>query len=849
MNTYILIKRRWFFVAIAAIMIGCQQPLDVPQKEDKPIVVSSITLDASHMELIVGEERVIHVTFSPTGAEPLPLEWESSNSSVATVNDGKIKALYPGKTNIVAKIAEPYLEVVCVVEVKPDMTPVDLGLGALWAPMNLGASSPSDEGYYFAWGEISPKTEYSQATYRYWDGNGQTKYYHDRKYVLDKEDDAARAIWGDGWRLPTEEEVQQLIDLCEWTAETMNGIEGARVVGPNGNSVYFPFSGAMVEAEKIIRNSAWYRCAEQTELCFSLEESTHKINPKISANSICIGFPIRPVKSITLNNATFETTSIVVNIDTKITIPLKTTPSLGTAACLNWINEREDVALVCNGEVLGLNVGQTKVVASSPDGAIQLECLVTVQDWTYPEAESVDLGLSVEWASWNLGASTPEESGDYFSWGETTHKALYVENNYHFYDENKQLKKYSVENPILDEEDDVATAKWSNGWRMPTEKEIEELIDYCTWTWITQNGVDGMVASRNGKSLFFPASSNKSGYHVIKNRPNQSSTNYASASLDQYGLLETLHIGKNKCGAYASRGGTNAFCWGFQIRPVRFPVSHDLSLNLKKVRIEKGETLDALKPEKSKGAASLCWSSSNEDVVACDNGKLSAKSDGTAIITATAERGGASASCEVVIGDWTYPVADAIDLGLSVKWASWNIGATSIGDYGDYIFWGTLGHGDKYLDYYDYRAHIEDAYYGENKQLEKADDVAYAKWGEGWRLPTKADYEELIEKCAREFTCVENNPGVLFTGPNGNSVFFPAAPGRANCGYGMEHIYKMGLSHNGMYWTGEMSDSGYPYLFWFLQNWTEGVDDLNFVELYNTFSYTMGLNVRAVYEK
>ena len=112
----------------------------------------------------------------------------------------------------------------------------------------------------------------------------------------------------------------------------------------------------------------------------------------------------------------------------------------------------------------------------------------------------VDLGLSVKWATCNVGASSPSEDGDRYAWGETTTKSEYTEANC------KTFKKDigNIEgNPLYD----VARAKWGGTWRLPTLKEIDELIEKCTWKWIKQNGRNGyrVISKKNGKSIFLPA--------------------------------------------------------------------------------------------------------------------------------------------------------------------------------------------------------------------------------------------------------------------------------------------------------------------------------------------------------
>ena len=135
---------------------------------------------------------------------------------------------------------------------------VDLGLpsGLKWATCNIGATTPEEYGDYFAWGEVEPKEYYDWSTYKYGtDRNQLTKYcnnssygkdgFTDSKTVLDPEDDAAAVNWGGAWRMPTIEEQQELVDNCTWTWTTQNGVNGHKVTGPNGNSIFLPAAGYM----------------------------------------------------------------------------------------------------------------------------------------------------------------------------------------------------------------------------------------------------------------------------------------------------------------------------------------------------------------------------------------------------------------------------------------------------------------------------------------------------------------------------------------------------------------------------------------------------------------------------
>ena len=116
----------------------------------------------------------------------------------------------------------------------------------------------------------------------------------------------------------------------------------------------------------------------------------------------------------------------------------------------------------------------------------------------------VDLGLpsGTKWATCNVGATTPEDYGNYYAWGETTPKTTY----------NSSTYTYTGNPTTLPSSADAATANWGSGWRMPTKAEIEELNNNCTRRWTTRNGVNGrLFTGPNGNSIFLPAAGSRSG--------------------------------------------------------------------------------------------------------------------------------------------------------------------------------------------------------------------------------------------------------------------------------------------------------------------------------------------------
>lgn len=123
----------------------------------------------------------------------------------------------------------------------------------------------------------------------------------------------------------------------------------------------------------------------------------------------------------------------------------------------------------------------------------------------------VDLGLpsGLKWATCNVGASAPEEYGNYYAWGEIRTKTEYYSGNSNTYGlslDDLQAAGIIDGNNNLTPKYDAATANWGGNWRMPTLTEQQELRDNCSWEWMTQNGVKGYkVTGQNGNHIFLPA--------------------------------------------------------------------------------------------------------------------------------------------------------------------------------------------------------------------------------------------------------------------------------------------------------------------------------------------------------
>ena len=156
--------------------------------------------------------------------------------------------------------------------------------------------------------------------------------------------------------------------------------------------------------------------------------------------------------------------------------------------------------------------------------------------------KAVDLGVSVLWATMNVGASSEEGYGDYYAWGEITvpSDGIYSTSNC------KLNGNTTVEDISGNATYDVARAKWEDPWRMPTKTEVQELIDGCTWTWGTLNEVNGYYVTGNGNSIFLPAagfnyssSGTASSVNTAGGYWSSSYYSYSSSKAFSYSLLFT----------------------------------------------------------------------------------------------------------------------------------------------------------------------------------------------------------------------------------------------------------------------------------------------------------------------
>ena len=414
--------------------------------------------------------------------------------------------------------------------------------------------------------------------------------------------------------------------------------------------------------------------------------------------------------------------------------------------------------------------------------------------------EYVDLGLpsGLLWATCNVGANAPEEYGDYFAWGETTTKDEYTEENNETYGlsySQLQSQGYIDSNGKLTSQYDAATANWGGDWRMPTYAEFNELGTQCTWTWITQDGVNGykVTSKTNSNYIFLPAAGHRSesslydagryGDFWTSSHPvGYIEVSYIYTSYSTYwgGFYDYRFIG------YPVR----PVCGGNNVEPVLATVTTSEITEITSnsaicggnVTTDNGSTVIA------KG---VCWSTSQNPTIS-DN--KTEDGNGTGNFTSTlsdlapqttyyvrayvTNEAGTSYGEEMSFTTLSAgPNANGheyVDLGLpsGLLWATCNVGANTPEEYGDYFAWGETSTKAEYKE-------STSLTYGKEMDDISGDpqyDAATANWGGGWRMPTYDELNELRTQCVWTRTTQNGIKGYKVTSnTTGNSIFLPVA--------------------------------------------------------------------------
>ncbi|MBQ6190665.1 MAG: Ig-like domain-containing protein [Bacteroidaceae bacterium] len=751
--------------------------------------VTSIALSQESITIGRSETYQLAATLLPEDADVKDVVWESSDASIAAVDEtGLVTAVALGSCTITASTTDgSNLSAQCQVKVGDESHGavngheyVDLGLpsGTLWATCNVGAETPEDYGNYYAWGETVPKEEYTYNNYAHWSMSDDNRYLTISKYCLDEyfgkvdnlielmpEDDAATADWGEGWQIPSSEQIGELMDpqLVTLTLYPRDDNDPEHPRGVlftskmNGNSIFLPAAGLYDGANKSYtgtRSFCWSRTLTNATNSANILGQGVTLSASVynGWNRQC-GLPVRPVcvqetpYIWPVTSLDMTSTELDLLVGEKQNLRVKNVvPSYINPMKLVYESSNESVAVYnkYTGYVTGVGLGTATITCRAENSSEVLgECQVTVTDGnsvTIDGHQYVDLGLpsGTLWATCNVGAETLGDYGEHFAWGETEPHDPYNSYTWLYYkyclDQNNSLTKYCTVGDYgsggftdglteLLPEDDAATANWGPACKTPNQTQCEELInrDYTLIQRVRINDVDGykIISKVNGNAIFFP------------NDWEQSYGKYWTSTLNSTTPDQAYVMYFSSGSGYA--GPSEDRCLDHFVRPVVVPERHEY-----------------------------------------------------------------------------------VDLALpsGTLWATCNVGANSPEEYGDYFAWGETepkksngtwgdyswgtyawmnpGQADwTQINKYTFADNQTEAcWYDSNgtfigdgdTELLPEDDAATANWGSEWQMPSLAHFEELIdsENTTSTWTTKNGVNGCLITSIRNNaSIFLPAA-GRLN---------------------------------------------------------------------
>lgn len=638
---------------------------------------------------------------------------------------------------------------------------VDLGLSVRWADRNMGAQRATDRGLLIGWGDTtltnySTKLQYFPIERPQEDISGSQNY------------DVASKKWDSEWRMPSEAELKELIDNCQWTwkenGDSVGYLGTSKVAGYETSSIFLPATGfrrgTQTAAEGAI--GAYWSGTLSTDNTKARAMHFGKTGALSLADSLrYLGLAIRPVtgllkvptriEKIEVTNVGTQTATVVATLsgDLDDIDPLIVVSYGKDAASLSYAETADDSHVVKSEKAATVTINVSgmsyntkyylKVYVKKSEGEPLVSQVAEITTLAkFPVAKAIDLGLpsGTKWASCNMGSESPLDVSSiekaYFEWGEPTgdyHDHLLSNILY------RQTGDDSKKANIAGTEYDIATVQWGQGWQLPTAEQFRELMNYTNVSNPSTFTVDGKT------------------YNAYKFTSKTNSENFIY--LPEAGLINDQNKAMQvQNGCYYWTAESEGAGSGYYVNPVKGSVEVDVApytflMSVRPVYVGDG----IVTPDE-------------EDI---NDGRRKLTDAGRA--------------------------AEAVDLGLSVKWATYNVGSTAPAVVGDYIAWADTTaradysianniHGSLYnsttgtWDYSDLELNGTD--------LPMKWDAANANWGGAWRMPTLQEWTELMDNDNCTWTQEGNGYRVTSkkTGYTGKSIFLPASGFKAAAGQG-----------------------------------------------------------------
>ena len=545
--------------------------------ETKFVEVTGLSLDKTTLSMTEGDTSTLVATVTPSNATDKTVIWASSNTSVATVSsDGKVTAIKAGTAIVTAKAGNK--TVTCSVSVSAKVVEVTgVTLDKYFLALTEGEK-------YTLSATIKP----SNAT--------------DKTVTWTSSDTSIATVSSSGevtaikaGTTSITAKVGSKTATCSLTVQankvavtgvSLNRTDLVLVLGSQSEGTYL-LTATLYPSNATNQDVTW----SSSNPSVATVSSSGFVKAVASGTTKIIATTVDGNKTATCNvTVGSELTGVSLN-KSEVSLKVGDTESLiatilpsdALYSSIYWHSDDSSVATVSSsGLVTAKAVGTTRIQVSvvdiepiGPDKHAYCTITVTAAQQTINGYEYVEMGDGLKWATMNVGASKPEEYGDYFAWGETTTKSDYNWSTYKYGSSSTTLTKYvtssnygTVDNKTtLEASDDAARANWGGSWRMPTDMEWNWLNKNCSWTWTTNyngTGVAGYVVSSKvsehiGNSIFLPGS----GVFLGSERIYLGGGYYWSSSLDSSMSGRYFFFGPN---SYHSMSTTRID--GLSIRPV-----------------------------------------------------------------------------------------------------------------------------------------------------------------------------------------------------------------------------------------------------------------------------------------
>ncbi len=518
-----------FFSALAAIAMlalsACtQDELNQFLNDGKEIPATSITLDVPlDAELKVGETLTITAKVEPENTTD-KVEWVSLYPEIASVENGVVTGLKEGIASIEAKAGKVMASCRLVIRKADDGGGNDKAVESIAVDPAVTKITIGADGILTA--IITPS-----------DAKADIKWVSDNTQVVTVEKTSDRQAKITGVSVGTTKVLAMVGDKMAFSEVTVERDGGSGGGGGsstiNSASVDPSFVALGLDQEQVVSLVMDPEDAEVTIYWESQASYVAKVQmiskTQAKITGVGVGQTVVTVhagdltancqvsvtdsdNSVPVESVTLDKHELTLSVNQQYQFTATVLPENASNKAVVWASSANSAKLYISstGQLTALQPCEATItVRCQANPMIYDTCQITVTGGSSdPGEEVVDLGLpsGLKWRSMNVGASKPEDYGDYFAWGETSPKASYTNSNYKYRSSDIYGDGIGKKGTVLIPEDDAATVNVGSDWRTPKFSEWKELKEKCTWTWTTRNGVKGMqVTGPSGKSIFLPA--------------------------------------------------------------------------------------------------------------------------------------------------------------------------------------------------------------------------------------------------------------------------------------------------------------------------------------------------------